>query len=728
MTRAPTAPTQSARPASPSRPARSGPAVAIDPVRVLRQNAWLLVGVTLAGAALGVGLYFALAVLYPLYLGEVRFLLKPPILEGLAVMSRDHENEETVVRLAQTEAARLVSRDTLTAAVGTENVRRTQWAQQFIDPSGVFDAEKAVDRLLKELRAGHRRGQQVFFLAWRAHVPDDVPLVLNTISETYMGMRRREDDRRFNQTNEVFRRQAQALELQIAELKKQMNQFVAEKGLTMTEPGGDRRRQEEVRRLMDQITEVRKDHDLIKARHEQIARRIEGSLEPSPEDIRTAEDDLVLVNARRELHDLKTNLAATRKSFGPDHPTVRRLEAQVESAEANLQAKRDEIIQRNLRADYKDFSDRLEAASRSLERQLEEYARRSKELETVAGDLIEINNMQDRLKQLEDDRRAVMTKMTEIATVRSRDDAARIEIIQRATTPREMDFPKIEVMIPVVALFALAVALAILFSREFLDQRVRYTSDLAGLPGGRLLGVIPDAADDPSGVKSPDRVVRDHPHSVVAEAYRQTAVQIAKGLESGHKAIEVLGALPGGGVSTVVANLAMVAKGMVGKVLVIDANFRKPGIAGRLGGRDDAPGLGDLLAGRGTLASSVQTVDGIDVLSAGSSADRIVERLASTKFDELLAEARRIYDVVLVDTPPAVVAGEAMTIANKVDATVLVVHAWNDQRGLVARMAHQLLDVRSVFLGVILNRPRSTAGGYFKKNAEAIAKYAKTAR
>jgi len=728
MTRVPTTPPTTPRSSQPSRPARPSAPIGVDPIRVLRQNIWLLVGTVVIGCVIGVGMNYLLTWAYPLYLGEVRFLLKPPLKEGMDVLAQELINEDTVVRLAQTEAARITGRETLTAALGNEDVRRTRWAQRYVDADGAFDTEEAVDDLIEEIRAGHRRGQQIFFISWRAHVPDDVPVVLNTVSETYMNMRRREDDRRFNQTSDVFRRQALSLEAQISDIKKQMNQFVTERGLTTTDPGGDRRRQEEVRRLMEQITEVRKDYDLIKSRHEHISKRLEGTLEPSPEDLRNAEDDPVLLNARRDLHDLKTHLAAAKLSFGPDHQTVRRLEGQVESAELNFRAKRDEIIQRNLRADYKDFSDRLDAIGRTLERQTEEYARRSKELETIASDINEINNMQERLKQLEEDRKGVLSKLNEIATVRARDDAARIEIVQRATVPREMDFPKLKVMIPVMALLTLAAVLVFLFTREFMDQRVRYTSDLAGLPGGRLLGVIPDAADDPSGVRSPDRAVRDHPDSVVAEAYRQTAVQIAKGLDAGHKVIEVLGPMPGGGTSTVVSNLAVVAKGMVAKVLVVDANFRRPELAGQMGARNDAPGLADLLAGNGTLAGSVQSVEGIDILGAGTAAHRIVERLASARLDEVLAEARKTYDVVLVDTPPAIVAGEVMTIANKVDATVLVVHAWHDQRGLIARLAHQLLDVRSVFLGVILNRPRSTAGGYFRKNAEAIAKYAKASR
>jgi Mrp family chromosome partitioning ATPase len=71
-----------------------------------------------------------------------------------------------------------------------------------------------------------------------------------------------------------------------------------------------------------------------------------------------------------------------------------------------------------------------------------------------------------------------------------------------------------------------------------------------------------------------------------------------------------------------------------------------------------------------------------------------------------------------------VVAGDALAVANKVDGTILVVRAFQEQRGLVARLVNQLGDVRGQFIGAVLNRPINTAGGYLRKNYEAMSGYA----
>ena len=93
-----------------------------------------------------------------------------------------------------------------------------------------------------------------------------------------------------------------------------------------------------------------------------------------------------------------------------------------------------------------------------------------------------------------------------------------------------------------------------------------------------------------------------------------------------------------------------------------------------------------------------------------------------------MAELRGRYDLTIYDAPPAVVAGESMVLANEVDATMLVVRAHQEKRGLVARLINQFDDARCHFMGVLLNRPRGTAGGYFKKNFATMAEYAENGK
>jgi receptor protein-tyrosine kinase len=182
--------------------------------------------------------------------------------------------------------------------------------------------------------------------------------------------------------------------------------------------------------------------------------------------------------------------------------------------------------------------------------------------------------------------------------------------------------------------------------------------------------------------------------------------------------------MPGAGTTTAATNLAAAFAAMGRKVCIVDANFRRPRLARAMDVHEDGSGLGDLLSGAATLEEVLVDAGGnISVIAAGTPANRVIDRFNNGMFDSVIAELRGRFDLVIFDAPPAVVAGDAMLLANKVDAAVLLVRAHQEHRGLVARMINQLSDSRCELLGVLLNRPRGTAGGYLKKNYAAMAEY-----
>jgi capsular exopolysaccharide synthesis family protein len=293
-------------------------------------------------------------------------------------------------------------------------------------------------------------------------------------------------------------------------------------------------------------------------------------------------------------------------------------------------------------------------------------------------------------------------------------------------TPREKSFPKIEFIVPATAVLVLGLMTGLLFLREVTDQRVKTASDLFVVPDARVLGVIPELEEDPTRAKRAELAVLLSPRSVLAESYRQACALIDKSMaRMGHQTLLVVGGLPEAGTTTIVTNIAASAAASGRSVIVVDANFRRSRLAGAMGVDGDAVGLGELLIEKAAIDDAIQTTESdIHVMSAGKPAHRVYERFNSGRFESVMSELRHRFDLIIIDAPPAVVAGDAMVLANKVDAAIMIVRAYQEQRGLVARLMNQLVDARCEMLGMILNRPRGTAGGYFKKNFDAMASYA----
>ena len=712
----------------PARARASAPAPAgtqIDPIRVLRQNAWKLVAAAFVGVGLGGVAHVVGDFVYPLYSETVLFELQVSPEEATDVTSRDDRTEEAVERVGQTEAGRLLSREILLKAMNHRDIEQTKWSEWYLDDSGRFVPEDAVDDLEEDLSAGHRRRTNYFALTWSTHVAADVPVVLNRIAETYIATKKATDDQKFEANRQNFARQLADLDSQLSSLGKEIAKFVTDRNMTST----SEERSEMLLVVEDtarRLGETKSLLTLAASRKSQTEAKMEGRLEPSPDDIRTAEEDPQVQRANSQVQELRVAAESYRKKFGATHTALRSMESQVKAAELERDALVAQVLKRNLNADFKTFADQVESYAGLLEKFEKDYAGQSERLKDFTANLATVDELKERRERLLEARAEQLKVLANLDQYKAREDARAVTIAKRAQTPREKSFPQLKYMLPLGIVLTLAAYIAFIFARELLDTRVRYATDLLGVSGLRLLGSVPDIAEDPLGPKKVERVVRDAPKSVVAELSRQLTGHVLKlCTQNSVKTIVCLSGLPEAGTTSMVTNLAdsMAASGR--KVLVVDANFRRSHLAAAMGTEPDARGLGDVLRGIVSASDVIRPAGGdVDIVSAGTPENRVFELLNTPRFDEFIQSVSARYDIVLFDVPPVVVAGDALAVANKVDGSILVVRAFQEQRGLVARLVGQLTEVRAQFLGAVLNRPINTAGGYLRKNYEAMAAYA----
>jgi protein-tyrosine kinase len=205
------------------------------------------------------------------------------------------------------------------------------------------------------------------------------------------------------------------------------------------------------------------------------------------------------------------------------------------------------------------------------------------------------------------------------------------------------------------------------------------------------------------------------PLAAISEQYRtiRTNIQFSS-VDESIRTILVTSSGPEEGKSTTVANLAVVFAQQGKKVLLIDADLRKPTVHYTFQ-LDNTAGLTNVLTKQTQLQKAAVTtlVDNLSVLSSGPIPPNPAELLGSKAMDDMLEAALEQFDIVIFDTPPVLAVTDAQILANKCDGTILVVGSGKTQIEPAVKSKELLLSSKGKLLGVVLNRKNAKDSQYY---------------
>ena len=205
------------------------------------------------------------------------------------------------------------------------------------------------------------------------------------------------------------------------------------------------------------------------------------------------------------------------------------------------------------------------------------------------------------------------------------------------------------------------------------------------------------------------------PGSLEAEAYRTIRTAVNAFLEGeGAKTLMISSAEPGDGKTTSISNLALAIAQAGKRVLLIDADLRRPMVHHLFGLTHDI-GLTEVLAGEIELPNAIQqsVISGLSILAAGEPRSRPAELLSSERLQQVLAAAQLEYDVVLVDAPPLLAVSDPCVVAPHTDGLLLVLRLGKTRRPAVTQV-NDLLHTHGIRLvGVIANESTQASGGQY---------------
>lgn len=612
------------------------------------------------------------------YLGNLRGLIMGSI-KGLFQPSTDH-----VVVDAAAE---------VTEARGDD--RQQRWLE------GVF-----ASKLLVEMRPD----TSIADIKFESTDPRLAAVVVNGIIDEYIGW---EMDRKIDAAKvakQQLDKQIKTARTEMELSETEMNRYAKEKGIVALDS-----RMNLIYQQLEKINE-----SLAKAEAERIEK---GEFYKYTQGSDLASSPLILQNSliqslRQQYIDLMGEYEKLRTFFKDEYPTVKNLRAKMVDVGKRIDAEQQRLLS-SFKNDYLAAINREKALQATAEEkkalalELNDYASRYKVLERE----VEIN------KQIF---QSLLERSKEIdANVGT--DLGTIKVVDLAMAPLRPYQPKILRNVFLACALGLMAGVGMAFFREYVDKTIRRIDEISDRHMIPILGVLPLVNRDEA--RMIDVIVRKSPASLFSEAVRaaKASVNLACSGQAGEagenvKSFLITGTTAGEGKTTIAANLAQAYAAAGERVLMIDADLRRPRLSKIFTGvsTNGRYGLSHYLNGVCELDQIIHDTDipNLSVISSGPASSRLAELLASSRMKGMLRSLADEYDRVILDSPPFGVFADVLILSGQVDAVILVTALGKTHREDVRIFRRKLIEARGYLLGSIVNKLDLNRynGSYYQKH------------
>src|SRR5271166_869241 len=427
----------------------------------------------------------------------------------------------------------------------------------------------------------------------------------------------------------------------------------------------------------------------------------------------------LLETLRAKQADLKIQAAELNTQFGPSYPKLAQINNQLKEIDAELVAETRKIGGK-IKGQYMAALQRENMLHDALEKQKQE----ANKLNESAIEYSLLKRDLDTNRQLYE---GLLEKLKE-AGVSAGLRSNNFRIVDVARVPTGPIEPNIPRNLSFAFMLGLTSGVGLAFLLEGLDNTVRTTEQAQMISGLPPLGMIPlgsRATREGSSSKrlviatskeAVELVTQVRPQSQMAESYRALRTSLLlSNLGAPPKVIMVTSSLPQEGKTTTSINCAVVLAQKGVRVLLIDADLRRPSIHKTLG-MGPHSGLSNVLTGSTKLEQAITRtaiLPNLFVLPAGTPPPNPAELLASANMKDVLAQLRGEYDHIVIDTPPSLSVTDAVVLSPRADAVVLVIRSGQTTKNALRRSRDILTQVNAKVVGVLLNAVDLSSPDYY---------------
>jgi len=455
-----------------------------------------------------------------------------------------------------------------------------------------------------------------------------------------------------------------------------------------------------------------------------------------PEIFAKAEPSSLINQLRTQESDLRMKYAEATTQFGSSYPKVIQLGNQLKQVEASIQAE-DKRIASRVQNEYLSALQREKLLGTALDVQ-------KQEANHLNESAIEYNLLKRDAESNRQLYEGLLQKLKE-AGVSAGLRSSNIRVVDVARVPTFPSAPNIPRNIVLGLVLGLLGGVGLALVLESFDNTVRTPEEAQIISALPSLGVIPLSAKliakngnnghprlslssrSTESAGSLALVSFARPRSELAESYRalRTSILLAS-LGAPPKVILVTSALPQEGKTTTSINSAIVLAQRGGRVLLVDADLRRPGIHKALGLRNTV-GLSTLMTGGDNSEDAIVSTDipNLFVLPAGPPPPQPAELLGSNLMRDYLARMRGEFDHIVIDTPPALSVTDAVLLSVEADSVILVIRSGQTTKAALRRVRDLLSHVNARITGVVVNAfdLRSGSSYYYQYDSKYYGRY-----
>lgn len=445
---------------------------------------------------------------------------------------------------------------------------------------------------------------------------------------------------------------------------------------------------------------------------------VQQQLAAMPKTVNTAQQitvNPVLSDLRSKLETVDVQLQQAEQQYTERHPLVQSLRKQREALKAQIAREPASInsantlspnpVYQSLQQQAAQYQQRLQSDNAQLDLLQRQRAQLVPVLLELPQKSMKLATLQQQAKLAGDVYNALEQKYSD-ATIARTTALSDISIVQPATAAGAAVKPNLRVNLLAALVIGLIVASIAVIILDAIEHRVR-----SGVADARILGV-PLIARIPAFAPT-NRAMLPWVQSMTIESFLHLCVTLRLKTKHPLRTLGICSPCRGDGKSTVAFNLGKAMATLQPRVLLIDADMRKPTLH-KQAGCDNTIGLSDVLEGRSSLGESVQQIaPNLDLLTSGGEVPNPVLLLQGGKFDDMLRDAAERYAMVIVDTPALANLSDGLLVSARMDGTALVIAENTTDEAQARRVIGEFaaLGVSNI-VGVVLNMDTKRVSDY----------------